>query len=79
MSVLTLSTSNVTQEVKVRMGREGHSAIPATTVMQNWDTIVKKHGGKPALYQKVIQPVRNTQRGSIHMRLMRGVCTVGCR
>jgi hypothetical protein len=57
---LPLSTSNVKQEVKIRMGKDGQAAIPARTVMQNFDEVVKNHGDKPALHQKVMKPVSGT-------------------
>jgi hypothetical protein len=57
---LPLSTSNVKQEVKIRMGKDGQAANPARTVMQNFDDTVKNHGDKPALHQKVMKPVSGT-------------------
>ena len=56
---LPLSTSDVTQEVQIRMlSASGQAAIPPTTVMQNFDERVKLLGGKPALHQKIIAKVR---------------------
>ena len=54
MSALPLSTSDVKQEVAIRMGKEGLAAEAPTTVMKNFDAVVKKHGSKPALHQKVV-------------------------
>lgn len=56
-SNLPISTADVTVEVNVRMGKEGQSAIPTTTVMKKFDAMVKKHGDKPALHQKVLKAV----------------------
>ena len=53
---LPISTANVTQAVKTRMGEKGMSAIPARTIMDNFDEIVAKCGDQPALFQKVIPP-----------------------
>jgi hypothetical protein len=58
MTDLPISTADVTKEVKIRMGKKGQSAIPATTVMKKFDAMVKKHGDKPALHQKVLKAVR---------------------
>lgn len=54
MSDLPLSTSDLRQEIKIRMGAEGTAALPPKTVMQNFDEIVKSCGDKPALHQKKI-------------------------
>jgi hypothetical protein len=58
MTDLPISTADVAKEVKIRMGKEGQSAIPTTTVIKNFDNIVKKYGDKPALHQKVLKAVR---------------------
>jgi hypothetical protein len=58
MSDLPISTADVSKEVKIRMGKDGQSAIPTTTVMKKFDAMVKKHGDKPALHQKVLKAVR---------------------
>ena len=58
MSNPPLATDNVKQEVKVRMGKKGQAANEPKTVMQNFDETVKKHGSKPALFQKVLSKVR---------------------
>jgi hypothetical protein len=39
----------------IRMGTKGMSAIPAKTVMDNFNEIVQRCGDKPALYQKVLK------------------------
>ena len=57
MTDLPISTADVTKEVKIRMGKKGQSAIPTTTVMKKFDAMVKKHGDKPALHQKVLKAV----------------------
>ncbi len=59
MADLPISTADVAKEVKIRMGKEGQSAIPTTTVIKNFDAIVKKYGDKPALHQKVLKAVSN--------------------
>jgi hypothetical protein len=61
MTDLPISTADVSKEVKIRMGKEGQSAIPATTVMKKFDAMVKKHGDKPALHQKVLKAVRKAK------------------
>eukprot|EP00542_Grammatophora_oceanica_P011841 CAMPEP_0194049404 /NCGR_PEP_ID=MMETSP0009_2-20130614/30632_1 /TAXON_ID=210454 /ORGANISM="Grammatophora oceanica, Strain CCMP 410" /LENGTH=680 /DNA_ID=CAMNT_0038695557 /DNA_START=51 /DNA_END=2093 /DNA_ORIENTATION=+ len=52
-SSLPVSTSDVTQGVRLRLGEKGLAAEKPKTVMQNFDLIVKAHGDKPALHQKV--------------------------
>jgi hypothetical protein len=47
MSSLPLSTADVTEEVAILPGK-GFAGIPATTIPQNWEVILKKHGSKPA-------------------------------
>lgn len=59
MSELPFSTSNIDQEVKVRLGEEGQEAIPPKTVMQLFDVIVERLGDHQALFQKRPAPVRN--------------------
>jgi hypothetical protein len=49
---LPISTSEVTQEVKIRLGKDGQAAIPPKTVMQNFDNVVAKYGNEKALFQK---------------------------
>jgi long-chain-fatty-acid--CoA ligase ACSBG len=56
MTDLPISTADVSKEVKIRMGKEGQSALPPTTVMKKFDAVVKKHGDKPAFHQKVLKP-----------------------
>ena len=56
-TTLPISTSEVTQEVQVRMGTSGQAAIPAKTIMENFDHVVKIHGDENALYQKVSKNV----------------------
>ena len=51
---LPISTSDVKQEVRIRMGKDGQSAISTKTVMLSFDDIVKSKGSKPALYQKAV-------------------------
>jgi hypothetical protein len=55
---LPISTADVTEAVKIRMGTKGMSAIPAMTIMDNFNEIVQRCGDKPALYQKVLNEVR---------------------
>lgn len=56
---LPLSTSDVTQEVQIRMLSDiGQAAIPPVTVMQHFDERVRLMGDKPALHQKIIAKVR---------------------
>ena len=52
MSSLPFATSEISQEVKIRMGKDGLAAEKPTTVMQNFDRTVKELGDSPALYQK---------------------------
>ena len=52
MSDLPLFTSDIRQEVKIRMGKDGIAALPSKTIMQSFDEIVKTHANKPALHQK---------------------------
>ena len=59
MSSLPLSTSDASQEVKIRMAKEGLGAAPVKTVMESFDEVVAKHGSKPALYHKRPEKVRN--------------------
>jgi hypothetical protein len=58
MSDLPVSTSDVTQTVKIRLGEDGQSAKPPTTVMKNFDNIVQNHGNSKALHQKLGKDVR---------------------
>lgn len=62
MAELPLATADVTQEVKVRMGTEGQAALPPTTVMKKFDTMVEKFGDLPALHQKRPVEVRYDMR-----------------
>lgn len=41
------------------MGESGYAARPAITVMEQFSTVVKKYGSKPALHQKVVKPGSN--------------------
>uniref|UniRef100_A0A7S2Y6D0 AMP-dependent synthetase/ligase domain-containing protein n=1 Tax=Entomoneis paludosa TaxID=265537 RepID=A0A7S2Y6D0_9STRA len=50
-SALPYSTFEVTQEVRIR-DISGGTEKP-NTVMENWDSIVARHGDKPALHQKI--------------------------
>jgi hypothetical protein len=52
-----LRTSDVTQEVAIRMGKQGIAAAPAQTVMNFWDDAVKVRGDRPALHQQVVKKV----------------------
>jgi hypothetical protein len=54
-SSLPLCTSDVTQEVAIRQTKDGFAKIPPLTVMQNFDAVVAKYGGKPALNQKIVR------------------------
>ena len=57
-SDLPYSTSDIKQEVKIRMLSEsGQAALPPTTVMAFFDERVKEMGDKPALHYKDIQQV----------------------
>jgi hypothetical protein len=71
MTDLPISTADVSKEVKIRMGKEGQSALPPTTVMQNFDAVVKKHGDKPAFHQKVLKPVRKVHGAAFKTVLLR--------
>lgn len=55
MTSLPISTADVKQGVMIRVGTKGMSAIPAKTVMDNFNEIVQRCGDKPALYQKVLK------------------------
>lgn len=58
-SELPLSTSDVRQEVQIRiLSKEGQAALPPTTIMAHWDERVSLMGDKPALHAKVGMPVR---------------------
>jgi hypothetical protein len=52
MTDLPLCTSDVKQEVKIRLGKEGQAALPPKTVLQCFDDIVERLGREPALFQK---------------------------
>jgi hypothetical protein len=55
---LPLFTSDVTQEVQIRMLSGGEQArIPSVTVMENFNRTVTEFGNEPALHQKVIVKV----------------------
>jgi hypothetical protein len=58
MTDLPLSTSDVKQEVKIRLGKEGQAALPPKTVLQCFDEIVERLGSEPALFQKRLIEVR---------------------
>ncbi|GKY95050.1 decanoate-CoA ligase [Mayamaea pseudoterrestris] len=51
---LPLSTSDIRQEVKIRLGMNGIAALPPKTIMQSFDATVKLNGDKPALHQKKV-------------------------
>jgi hypothetical protein len=57
-SSTTIRTSDVTQEVVIRMGKEGIAASSPQTVMEVWDKAVKERGNLPALHHKVVKKVR---------------------
>lgn len=52
MTEVPFATSDVKQEVKIRLGESGAAAIEPMTVMQMLENVVTKHGSKPALHQK---------------------------
>ena len=52
---LPYATSDVKQEVKIRMLGSGIAAEKPTTVMAKFDEVVKNHGSKPALHQKIVR------------------------
>jgi len=59
--LLPVSTSDVTQEVRIVKGLGGPSKrgdAEPKTIMENFDKAVSKFGNKPALHQKRIHPVR---------------------
>lgn len=51
--LLPLSTADVAQEVRIRLGSSGQAAIPTATVMQHFDERVRLMGDQPALHQKI--------------------------
>lgn len=55
-ATLPWRTSDIKQEVRIRMG-EGKASIPPTTVMELFDTTVLRFPDEPALYQKVLDSV----------------------
>jgi len=58
MTSLPLSTSDIKQEVKIRMLSEsGQAALPPTTVMAHFNERVKAMGDKPALHAKILKDV----------------------
>ena len=58
MSELPISTSELTQPVKIRIGKDGRAANPPTTIMKNFDNNVQIHGDSKALHQKLTKDVR---------------------
>lgn len=58
---LPIFTSDVTQEVRIRMGTERQAAMPPTTVMHNWNSICQRLGDHPAIFQK--RPSSNVSTG----------------
>jgi hypothetical protein len=55
MTSLPLTTSDVTQEVAIRMGEQKTLAgLPSTTILDNWKAIAAKCGDNPALHQKIV-------------------------
>lgn len=53
----SIRTSNVAQEVEIRMGKEGIAAAPPQTVMDLWDAAVENNGDRPALHHKIVKKV----------------------
>lgn len=51
-SDLPISTSELKQEVSIRLGTDGQAANPPKTVMRNFDDVVSKFGDEKALFQK---------------------------
>lgn len=51
-SQLPLFTSDLKQEVKIRLGEKGYAALPPRTVMECFDIVVYRYGNEPALFQK---------------------------
>jgi hypothetical protein len=74
---LPLFTADVTQEVRIRqLSSDGPAALPAITVLQQFDRTVKKYENEPALHQKVPIPVRFqllsfVRLGSVHLTYYR--------
>lgn len=62
-------TSNVKQEVEIRMGKEGMAAAPPQTVMDLWDAAVKDRGDRPALHHKIVKKVKETILKMISLRI----------
>lgn len=50
---LPLFTSNISQEVKIRMGEAGQASLPPKTVMHSFDSVCSRFGELPALHQKI--------------------------
>lgn len=59
-----ISTSDVKVAVKIRMGSEGISALPPTTVMQSFGSICSEHGDRIALHQKKHEGENSTAENS---------------
>jgi long-chain-fatty-acid--CoA ligase ACSBG len=56
---LPLSTSDLKQEVRLRLESEGHASLPPETVLHMLDATVARCGDKPALSQKRVPPGGN--------------------
>ena len=54
---LPMSTADLTQLVRIRMQDDGLASAAPKTVMEVFDTTVKKFPDKPALHQKVVKKV----------------------
>ena len=55
---LPLSTADVKQQVRIRMGKEGLAARPTETVFQVFNATVERIPNAPALHQKRPKSVR---------------------
>ena len=49
---LPLCTSDLEQEVKIRLGEDGFAALPPRTLMECFDVAVHRFHNLPALFQK---------------------------
>lgn len=63
---LPLSTTDLQEEVKIRMGTSGAAALPPKTVLQVFQATVEKLGDAPALYQKRPNPTTVGRRHTLH-------------
>ena len=66
MTTLPIATDKVTQEVQIRMGKEGRAAAEPRTVMENFNAVVARAGDHPALFQKRPALVRMEYTFSFH-------------